>query len=235
MRTLSVVHLILLCVSISFGTSRENFLPLWQICLPSFMTQVVLMYYSFFKFKTLRVVCMGFMGISLLCSSFLFFLAFTRFWRFVFFPLKEDFVFALECLARLPLESIQLVTLYLQFTEIRKLPSPVKFNPHLFLDATFIFFVQDFVYGVFLAYYGELYWILGFTHFGVHLAQVVLKKVDGFKLVIFMGLWGFLTVQHVWTLFLFYDDSFIRGFNAVYIFILLLYYTNTYLWFKYIA
>ena len=108
MRTLSVVQLVLLCVSISFGTSRENFIPLWQICLPSFVTQVALVYYSFFKFKTLRVVCMGFMGISLLCSVFLALVSFLRFSRFVFFPVKEDILFALECLARFPLEFLQL-------------------------------------------------------------------------------------------------------------------------------
>ncbi len=232
MRTLCVVQLLVLCLSISFGTTREDDLLLWQICLPSFVTQAVLFYYSFFKFRTLRLVCMGLMGVSLLCSVFLFFLAFTRFWRFLFFPLKEDLLFALECLARIPLEGVQLVALFLQLTEIRKLPEPPRFNEHLFLDATFIFFVQDFVYGVFLAFYGEIYWILGFTHFGVHLAQIALKKADGFKLVIFVGLWGALAFQHVYTLLMFYDDSFIRGFNAVYIMILLLYFTNTYLWFR---
>lgn len=232
MRTLSVVQLILLCVSISFGTSRENFIPLWQICLPSFVTQVALIYYSFFKFKTLRVVCMGFMGISLLCSVFLALVSFLRFSRFVFFPVKEDILFALECLARFPLEFLQLVVLALQFTEIRKLPEPATFLEHLYLDATFIFFVQDFVYGVFLAYYGELYWILGFTHFGVHVAQIALYKVDAYKLVIFMGLWGFLAVQHAWTLVLFYDDQFVRGFVGVYLLLLALYFTNAYMWFK---
>lgn len=190
MRTLCVVQFLLLCLSISFGVSREDILPLWRVCLPSLVTQTLLFYYSFFKFRTLRAVCMCLMGISLLCSSFLFLVAFVRLWRFVFFPIKEDFTFALECLARLPLEGIQLVALFLQFTEIRKPTDPPRFLEHLFLDAAFIFFVQDFVYGVFLAYYGELYWFLGFTHFGVHLAQIALNKADEFKLVIFVGLWS---------------------------------------------
>ena len=149
----------------------------------------------------------------------------------MFFPLKEDFVFALECLARIPLEGVQLVALFLQLTEIRKLPEPPKFNEHLFLDATFIFFVQDFVYDVFIAYYGELYWFWVLV-ISACILRRLLEKADGFKLVIFMGLWGTLLAQHVYTLLLFYDDSFIRGFNAVYMLILLLYFVNTYLWFR---
>jgi hypothetical protein len=175
---------------------------------------------------------MGFMGISLLCSVFLFLLSFLRFWRFVFFPIKEDFLFALECFGRIPLELLQLIVLFLQFTEIRKKAERVTFLKHLYMDATLIFFVQDFVYGVFLAYYGELYWALGFSHFAVHVMQAALYKVDEYKLVIFMSLWGALAVQHVWTLVLFYDDQFVRGFNGVYLLLLALYYTNAYLWFR---
>lgn len=234
MRTICAVQIIFLCLSVSFGMERENFVPLWYICLPSFLAQAALLYYSFFKFSTWRYVCLGLMAVSLLCSFFLFFLCFVRFWRFVFFPIKEDFMFALECLARIPIQGIQLVALGLQFTEIRNLPQAVRSIKTLYVDAMFFFFVQDFVYSVFLSFLSEgaIYTFMGVSHFAVHVAQFSLQHPDKPKLVIFTLLWLGLIGQHTLTLIWFYDNEYIVGFNSAYLLILVIYLTNAYLLFK---
>lgn len=232
MQTLCIAQLLVLSAAMSFGVTREDFAPLWAFNIPSVVAQACLLYYAFFRFKRVLLVCYGALGASMICSVFLLFLTFVRTWRFIFFPIKEDLLFVLECVARFFLELIYFFFLVLQVSKIKI--GEVKYDDQLFLSASIVLFFHDFAYAVPIAMQGEMYTWMGWTHFGVHVvmgAVCGLTDMNGGYMMLFVLLWTALLAQHVFTTIMFIDDVFVLGFNAVYFFALLLYFTNAYLWF----
>lgn len=232
MRTFVCIQLFLLCVSVSFGVEREDFLPLWMFAFPCLLAQFSLWFYSFFKFRWLWYVSVGLLSLAFFSAAVLFLVVFVRSWRFFFFPLKEEFDFALECFARIPLTGLQLGVMTLQTEELRT-PGTADYIRVLYANMIFGLFFHDFAYAFVLGSYGGWYVLLGFTQFVTHVAMgFLVRGVEKPVVYPFMVLWTALLAQHVLTSIWLYGTSWytvVLGMNVVYSVSLLMYLMNGYL------
>lgn len=233
MRTFVCVQLFLLCVSVSFGVERVDFIPLWMFAFPCLAAQFSLWFFSFFKFEWLWYASLGLLSLAFFSAGVLFLVAFVRMWRFFFFPQKEELEFALECLARIPLQGLQLGVMLLQSGELRLKLRPPKYIGVLYANMIFVLFFHDFVYAWVLGAYGGWYVVLGLTQFLTHVAMgFLVRGVDKPMLYPFMLLWTALLVQHVLTSWALYGTDWytlVLGMNVVYVVSLLMYLLNGYL------
>ena len=227
MRTFVCIQIFLVLVSISFGVTRDDFLPLWTLTLPSLGAQACLWFFTFFNFRFLWYGSIGFLGVSFVAAAFVLMLTFVRTWRYFFFPVKEELDFALECLVRIPLQGLQLGVMLLQASNLRDPLRPPQFIRVLFGNMITGLFFHDFIYAWVLGAYGGWYSFFGFTHFMVHVAMAtIVTNLVPVTLRIFMGVWVALIVQHVWTGILLIDNTFVVGMNTVYIVSLIMYLMN---------
>lgn len=233
MRTFVCIQLFLLCVSVSFGVERADFIPLWMFAFPCLLAQFSLWFFSFFKFRWLWYVSVGSLCLAFFSAALLFMIVFVRTWRFFFFPLKEEFDFALECFLRIPLQGLQLGVMTLQTEELRAKLSPVRYIRVLYGNMIFVLFFHDFLYAFVLGSYGGWYVLLGFTHFMAHvLMGFLVRGVEKPMIYPFMILWTALLLQHVITSISLYGTSLytlVLGMNVVYVVSLLMYLLNGYL------
>ena len=237
MRTFVFIQLFTICLSVSFGVVKDDFIPLYMIVLAALPAQLFLWLYSFFKFRSLWYASAGFLSVSLFTAGLLFFISFVRTWRYFYFPVKEDLSFAFECLVRIPLQGVQLGTILLQGSRLREaLPKRTEFNEVMYANMILVLFFHDFGYAILFAYYGGWYVLLGFTHFFVHIGMAVLvRQIEKYTLAGFMVVWTALLVQHVLTTINLYDTywfNFVLGMNTVYVVALVMYLINGYLYLK---
>lgn len=233
MRTFVCIQLFLLCVSVSFGVEREDFIPLWMFAFPCLAAQFSLWFFSFFKFDWLWYASVGLLSLGFFSAGVLFLVSFVRTWRFFFFPLKEEFSFALECFARIPLQGLQLGVMTLQTEELRAERRAPRYIGVLYANMIFGLFFHDFAYAFVLGSYGGWYVVWGFTQFLAHVAMgFLVRGVDDPVMYPFMVLWSLLFVQHVLTSIWLYGTSWytmVLGMNVVYCVSLGLYLMNGYL------
>ena len=227
MRTFVCMQIFLIMVSISFGVTRDDFLPLWTLSVPSLGAQAFLWFFTFYNFRFLWYGSIGFLSVSFVASAFVLMLTFVRTWRYFYFPVKEELDFALECLVRIPLQLLQLGLMLLQASTLREELRVPRFIRVLFGNMVTGLFFHDFLYAWVLGAYGGWYVVLGFTHFLMHVAMatIVIDLVPA-TVTIFMFVWVALMVQHVWVAILLLDDSFVLGMNIVYIVALIMYLMN---------
>ena len=227
MRTFVCIQIFLVLVSISFGVTRDDFLPLWTLTLPSLGAQTCLWFFTFFNFRFLWYGSIGLLSVSFVAAAFVLMLTFVRTWRYFYFPVKEDLDFALECLVRIPLQGLQLGVMLLQASNLRDPLRPPRFIRVLFGNMVIGLFFHDFLYAWVLGVYGGWYAFFGFTHFLMHVAMAtIVTNLVPATVTIFMFVWVALLVQHVWISILLFDDAFVLGMNAVYIVALILYLMN---------
>lgn len=224
MKTIILIHFILSCIILSYST-------LMEYVVAGVVSQLLLWIYSFFPFKSLRVVSTVFTGLALLSHGMLLLISTVRAWRYFYFPVKEQLAFSLECLANIPIVIAQIVFL-LQEAKVLLEEKPVRFYRHLYRNTLYIMFFHDFAYAWILAPFGGVYLIFAFTQFVVHTLMMSIGK-DGVlppvRLTMFRVIWGYLTLQHIYVIFSLRDYMLVVGFTGVYLTVCVMYLINSFL------
>jgi len=203
MRSFILIQTFLLCLS-TFG-------KLSAYTVPGFFAQYALWLYSFFSYRELRVLSAVLLAVSALLTGFLLIVSGVRLFRFLFFPIKEDFQFALECALRLPLHGAQALLILFQGRHLIKGRDEFS-GPALFQKCVYILFVHDFAYAAVLASESTGLAALALTQFVTH-AMLLRFRVK--YLVVFRVIFGALLLQHVAVMWALWDSEFVRVFTAV--------------------
>ena len=168
-------------------------------------------------------------------SGFCTLIAFIRAWRYIFFPVKENFSFFLQCCGLLPLLIIQLVFYLYQYRALSS-THRVRYQPGLFSSAIYFLFIHDFIYaGLFLYSASSFYTTFGYTQFVVHSAMMVINNENVRSVTKFFSIvWAALLVQHVFVLSQYFanvepfNSDFVLILTGVYVIANLLYLLNAY-------
>ena len=108
----------------------------------------------------LRLLSVVTLGVASVSSFFSWLLAFVRFWRYLFFPTKENFFFVGECVGNFFLITFQAVFYMYQANQLAKEDKKAKFKHSIYKYAVAILFFHDFYYGALLFNLGDLVRIL---------------------------------------------------------------------------
>lgn len=166
--------------------------------------------YNIIPLDVLRLLGIGTLGVAAVSSIFSWLLAFVRFWRYLFFPTKENFFFFGECIANFFIISVQAVFFMYQANQLAKEKKKAKYNHSIYKYAVAILFFHDFYYGALLYNIGTWYEFFGVTQFIVHTVMMFLpdptnmEDLNVFRL--FTVIWSVLFVQHVLTVIFGFTD-----------------------------
>lgn len=167
--------------------------------------------YSAIPTETVRVLAIPALGVAALSSVFVFFLSFVRFWRYLFFPNKENFLFFGECIAHFLLVIPQLVFYLYQARQLAypdvtfvkddgetiKVPnSGPKYRYSLYKNAVYVLFFHDFLYSTFFYNLDRWYAFIGYTQFITHSLMAFMPN-DKPYVGLFSIVWTGLFVQHI--------------------------------------
>ena len=228
MKTFCFIQIFLAVLSFSLGT-------LYLYHLPNLAAQLLLFIYNVFPYERLKQVAGLALGVAALSSGFCTLIAFIRAWRYIFFPVKENLSFFLQCLGLLPLLVIQIVFYLYQYRALSQ-KRRVRYQPGLFSSAIYFLFVHDFVYASLFVYSASsIYTVFGYTQFICHSAMMVITG-DNVRTVtkFFALIWAALLVQHGFTLSQYFagiapfDSDFVLVLTGVYIVADVLYLLNAY-------
>jgi len=226
MQTFVFINITLAVLSFSLGS-------LYAYHLPNLAAQVILFIYNVFPYERLRQVSGLALGLATVSSGFCTIIAFVRAWRYIFFPVKENFSFFLQCCGLLPLLVIQLVFFLYQYralSEKRKL----EYQPGLFSSAIYFLFIHDFIYAALFIYSASsFYKIFGYSQFVVHSCMMIITEDNVRSVAKFFSLaWAALLVQHVFVLTQYFasiepfNTSFVLVLTGVYVIANVLYLLN---------
>ena len=151
---------------------------------------------------------LGILTLSLgaVSSVFCWFLSFVRFWRYLFFPTRQNFVFFFECVFNFLLITVQLVFFLYQARQLSKprKETILKYKHYLYTYAVAILFFHDFYYGALLFNAGVWFEFFGVTQFIAHTLMMFLPESKDPKkskpLIMFVFIWLALLFQHVMTI-----------------------------------
>lgn len=227
MKTFCFIQIFLAVLSFSLGS-------LYPYHLPNLGAQVILFIWNVFPYERLKQVSGLALGVAALSSGFCLLIAFIRAWRYIFFPVKENFSFFLQCCGLLPLLVIQIIFYLYQYRGLST-KRQLKYQPGLYSSAIYFLFVHDFIYaGLFIYNASSFYTIFGYTQFIVHSAMMVINNGTNIRTVIkfFSLVWAALLVQHGFVLSQYFagvepfDSSYILVLTSVYIVADILYLIN---------
>ena len=176
------------------------------------IAQIFMVVFNIVPVDIARLLAILTLSLGLLSSIFCWFLSFVRFWRYLFFPTRQNFVFFFECVFNFLLITIQLIFFLYQakqLSEPRKVRK-LKYKHYLYTYAVAILFFHDFFYGALLFNVGTWYEFFSVTQFIVHTLMVFLPvptKKSANILRLFIGIWTALLVQHIFTIIFTYTDE----------------------------
>lgn len=202
MQSLILCQAVLACFSL-FGR-------LWYFSVPSFVAQVILWFYSFFPMTYLRVAGAGVLAVSFICCSFVLIVSFTRASRFVFYPIKEDFNFFIECFLQIPLQALQVCVCVLEGRFLLK--GVARQQTNITKQAVYIMFFHDFAYTAALSYKGWVLVPFSFTQFFTH---TILYKMNKSNERLFRRLFYALMIQHLLIGIIYWDDMYVRALSFI--------------------
>lgn len=228
MKTFCFIQIFLAVLSFSLGS-------LYAYHLPNLGAQVLLFIYNVFPYERLKQVAGLALGVAALSSGFCTLIAFIRAWRYIFFPVKENLSFFLQCLGLLPLLIVQLVFYLYQYRALST-TRRVRYQPGLFSSAIYFLFVHDFVYASLFIYSGSsFYTVFGYTQFITHSAMMIITGRNVHTVAKFFSIvWAALLVQHGFTLSQYFagiapfDSDFVLVLTGVYVVADVLYLLNAY-------
>ena len=176
------------------------------------VAQIFMVVFNIVPVDVARLLAVLTLSLGSLSSIFCWFLSFVRFWRYLFFPTQQNFVFFFECVFNFLLITIQLIFFLYQAKQLlepRKVRK-LKYKHYLYTYAVAILFFHDFFYGALLFNVGTWYEFFGVTQFIVHTLMMFLPvptKKSANILRLFVGIWTALLVQHVFTIIFTYTDE----------------------------
>jgi len=228
MKTFVLIQIFFAVLSFSLGS-------LYPYHLPNLGAQILLFIFNVFPYKILKQVSGLALGVAAVSSGFCTLIAFIRAWRYIFFPVKENFSFFLQCCGLLPLLIIQLVFYLYQYRALSS-THRVRYQPGLFSSAIYFLFIHDFIYaGLFLYSASSFYTTFGYTQFVVHSAMMVINNENVRSVTKFFSIvWAALLVQHVFVLSQYFanvepfNSDFVLILTGVYVIANLLYLLNAY-------
>ena len=166
--------------------------------------------YNVVPFDVLRLFGIVTLGAAAVSSVFSWIVSFIQFWRYLFFPTKENFLLFCENLVNLLLVSIQAIVYLYQANQLAKEEKKVQYRHAIYRYAVAILFFHDFYYGAILYNVGTWYEFFGFTQFIVHTVMMFLPDPQDMedKRVFkgFVGVWALLIVQHLLTVIFGFTD-----------------------------
>lgn len=205
MLTFSVIQIFLSAIGSVSAT-------LYKYHYANLVAQVFMVVFNLVPVDIARLLGILTLSLGSLSSLFCWFLSFVRFWRYLFFPTRQNFVFFFECIFNFLLITIQLIFFLYQakqLSEPRK-DRKLKYKHYLYTYAVAILFFHDFYYGALLFNVGTWYEFFGVTQFIVHTVMMFLPvptKKSANILRLFVGIWTALLVQHIFTIIFTYTDE----------------------------
>ena len=223
MITFAVVQIFLSSLGICLST-------LYKYHYANLVAQVCMIVYSLVPVDIARLLGILTLGFASVSSIFSWFLSFVRFWRYLFFPTRQNFVFFGECVLNFLLTTPQAVLFMYQAKqlafpekfsmEIYKTVKKLTYRHVLYTHAVKLLFFHDFLYAAVLYNLGTWYEFFGITQFVVHSLMMFIPRPtivagevkDPFIFRGFVAVWIVLFVQHVLTIiFTFTDDALSEG------------------------
>ena len=177
------------------------------------IAQVFMVVFNLVPMDISRLLGILTLSLGAVSSAFCWFLSFVRFWRYLFFPTRQNFVFFFECVFNFLLITVQLIFFLYQakqLSEPRK--KTLAYKHYLYTYAVAILFFHDFFYGSLLFNLGTWYEFFGVTQFIVHTLMMFLPAPQGGAkksklLILFVLVWTALLVQHIFTIIFTYTDD----------------------------
>lgn len=228
MKTFCFIQIFVAVLSFSLGS-------LYPYHLANLGAQIIFFIWSVFPYERLKQVAGLTLGVAAVSSGFCTLIAFIRAWRYVFFPVKENFSFFLQCCGLLPLLVVQLVFYLYQYRALTT-NRRVQYQRGLFSSAIYFLFIHDFVYAsLFIYTASSFYKIFGYTQFICHSAMMIINNDNVHTVAKFFSIvWAALLVQHGFTLSQYFagvepfDSSFVLVLTGVYIVANILYLLNAF-------
>lgn len=179
------------------------------------VAQVFMLVFNLVPVNIARLLAVLTLGTGAVSSFFCWFLSFVRFWRYLFFPTRQNFSFFLECVFNFILITVQFVFFLYQANQLttprRKMN--LKYNHSMVKYAVTILFFHDFFYGALFYNIGTWFEFFGVTQFIVHTLMFFVPKPSE-NVRIFTGfviLWGALLAQHIVTVVFTFTNSSLSG------------------------
>ena len=196
MLTFSVIQIFLSALGSASAT-------LYKYHYANLIAQVFMVVFNLVPVDIARLLGILTLSLGAISSLFCWFLSFVRFWRYLFFPTRQNFVFFFECVFNFLLITVQLVFFLYQARQLSQRRKELKYKHYLYTHAVTILFFHDFYYGALLFNVGTWFEFFGITQFIVHTLMMFLPKPtpktsNSFRL--FVALWVALLVQHVATI-----------------------------------
>ena len=176
------------------------------------IAQVFMLVFNLVPVDTVRLFGILTLSLGSISSLFCWFLSFVRFWRYLFFPTRQNFVFFFECIFNFLIITVQIVFFLYQAKQLSqpRKQKKLKYKHFLYTYAVAILFFHDFFYGALLFNVGTWYEFFGVTQFIVHTVMMFLpvpnKKTEK-VLLLFVGIWTALLVQHIVTVVFTFTDT----------------------------
>tara|TARA_B110000858_G_scaffold72322_1_gene83998 strand:+ start:91 stop:798 length:708 start_codon:yes stop_codon:yes gene_type:complete len=226
MLTFCFIQIFLAILSFSLGS-------LYPYHLPNLLAQILLFIWNVFPYERLKQVSGLALGVAAVSSGFCALIAFIRAWRYIFFPVKENLSFFLQCVALIPLLVIQLVFYLYQYRTLSA-PRRLQYQTGLFSSAIYFLFIHDFLYASLFIYNASSFYVFfGYSQFVVHSAMMIINNQNARTVTKFFSLvWAALLVQHGFVLSQYFagtppfDSDFVLVLTGVYIVADVLYLLN---------
>lgn len=203
MLTYAVIQILLSALGSTMRT-------LYKYHYANLVAQVFMMMFNIIPLDVLQLMGILTLGAAAVSSIFSWLLAFVRFWRYLFFPTKENFFFFGECIANFFLITIQAIFFLYQANQLSKERKEVAYKHTIYKYAVAILFFHDFYYGALLFNIGTWYEFFGITQFVVHTLMTFLPDPEDMEdknlFRLFVGIWTLLLVQHIATIVFGFTD-----------------------------
>lgn len=197
-------------IQIFFSALGSTLRTLYKYHYANLVAQVFMIMYNIIPLDVLQLFSIMTLGVAAVSSIFSWLLAFVRFWRYLFFPTKENFFFFGECIANFFLITIQAIFFMYQANQLTKEKKKVEYKHTIYKYAVAILFFHDFYYGALLFNIGTWYEFFGITQFVVHTVMMFLPDPEDMEdknlFRLFVGIWTVLLVQHVTTIVFGFTD-----------------------------
>ena len=174
--------------------------------------QIFMVVFNIMPLSIVRLLAIAFLGCASISSVFSWFLSFVRFWRYLFFPTRQNFVFFGECILNFLIVTPQIVFYMYQARQLaypKTGSADVKYKHIIYKYAVTILFFHDFFYAAVLFNIGTWYEFFGFSQFVVHALMMFLPEPDDENNVAFKGfvaVWFLLLLQHILTVIFTFTD-----------------------------
>lgn len=197
-------------IQIFFSALGSVSATLYKYHYANLVAQVFMVIFNLVPVDIARLLGILTLSVGSISSLFCWFLSFVRFWRYLFFPTRQNFVFFFECIFNFFLITVQLIFFLYQAKQLSEPRKKVKYKHYLYTFAVAILFFHDFYYGALLFNVGTWYEFFGVTQFIIHALMVFLPEPDKKSnkiLLLFVGIWTALLVQHIVTIIFTYTDT----------------------------